>query len=63
MPMYFFRLKDSRGPPDEEGEELPDDAAALAFAKKIQREIHRRKAGKSLSVFVFNAKGDQITGE
>jgi len=61
MPMYFFRLKESDAPPDEEGEELADDATALTFAKKIEREVRRRKAGRLLNVIVFNANGEPIS--
>ena len=61
MPLYFFRLNDRAGPPDTEGEEFADDAGALAFARKIEREVRRRKAGRLLRVLVFNADGKQVT--
>jgi hypothetical protein len=60
MPRYFFNIVPGL-PIDQEGEELPDDAAAIEIARQTAREIgppaipHER-------VIVSNEKGD-VVGE
>ena len=61
MPRYFFNLVPGQ-PLDEEGEELPDDAAAMEAARQTVREMLRD--GPSTipdeRVVVSNEKGELV---
>ena len=61
MPRYFFNLAPGH-PIDEEGEQLPDDAAAIEAARQTAREMFRD--GPSTipdeRVVVSNKKGELV---
>jgi hypothetical protein len=57
MPRYHFALEGS--PPEDEGTELPDDAAAIEMAKNVSLDFGSRKKHRP-KVFVLNGAGKQI---
>lgn len=60
MPHYYFRVEPD-GPIDAEGEDLPDDAAAMRMAACVAHEIARNDSRWSLRrVAVYNEAGRLI---
>jgi hypothetical protein len=60
MPRYYFNFRGS-GANDLEGENFPDDAAAIAEAKIAARELRQgRKKGSLERIVVTNAQGETI---
>jgi len=50
MPRYYFAIEGS--PPEDEGTELPDDAAAFEMAENASLDFgYRRKHRPTISVF------------
>jgi hypothetical protein len=63
MPLYYFHLRGS-GANDLDGEQFPDDAAAISEAKQVARELRQgRKDGSTEYVVVTNEKGGTIHQE
>jgi hypothetical protein len=63
MPRYYFHLRGS-GAIDLDGEEFPDDEAAIAEAKQVARELTRGRTGGSQEyVVVTNDKAETIHEE
>jgi hypothetical protein len=56
MPLYFFALGDSSSPPDQDGEELPNDQDAFAFAETIADELGRNSTRPDVEVFDSTGK-------
>jgi hypothetical protein len=53
MPQYFFTIRaGDEGAPPERAAELKDDAAALAYACELVRELMRSFASPDLSALV-----------
>ena len=52
MPQYFFTVRASEGDPAERTAELNDNAAALAYACEIIRELMQSLAGTDRSLYV-----------
>jgi hypothetical protein len=62
MPRYFFFLESSTGTmPDEQGEELPDDAAAHKVALRIARELADWERVSNASVVVKTEDGRLVS--
>ena len=62
MPRYFFILESSGGTiPDEEGEELPDDAAAHKEALQVARELADWDRVSSANVVVKTEDGRLVS--
>ena len=62
MPRYFFILESSSGTiPDEEGEELPDDAAAHKEALQVARELADWDRVSSANVVVKTEDGRLVS--
>jgi hypothetical protein len=57
MPRYYFAIEGSS--PEEEGEELADDAAALAKAQIVEHELGRGSDNPP-RIVVFNERGVQV---
>jgi hypothetical protein len=61
MPWYYFSLENGDCVAAPEGEELPDDSAALQQAKLIARDFARNNtAPGGLRVVTRNDAGDEI---
>jgi hypothetical protein len=64
MPRYRFHLHGS-GAMDLDGEELPDDAAAITEAKLVARDLRqgRHSPSREERIVVTNEKGETIHEE
>ena len=63
MPRYYFHFRGS-GANDLDGQDLPNDAAAIAEAKIVARELRQGHDGNSLEyIVVTNEKGETIHEE
>ncbi len=64
MPRYYFHLHGS-GANDLDGEDFPDDAAAIAEAKQVARELAKAPDKRSSPghMVVTNEKGEMIHEE
>jgi hypothetical protein len=63
MPRYFLHFRGS-GANDLDGEDFADDAAAIAEAKLVARELGRNRKNKSAEhIVVTNEKGETIHEE
>lgn len=61
MPWYYFSLENGEPAASSEGDEFPDDQAALQYAKVIARDFARNEtAPGSLRVVVRNESGTEI---
>ena len=58
MPRYYFGLEGST--PEEDGELLEDDAAALKLARTVERELAQGNNNEPPRVIVFNDQGVQV---
>jgi hypothetical protein len=47
-------------PPEDEGVELPDDAAALAVARRAAKELAYNRDGPVPKIIIFNEAGEPI---
>ena len=57
MPRYYFAIEGA--PPEEEGEDLEDDAAAVAKARIVVQEL-ARGSDNPPRIVVFNERGVQV---
>jgi hypothetical protein len=63
MPRYYFHFRGS-GANDLDGEDFADDAAAIAEAKVVARELRQgRKKSSPEHIVVTNEKGETIHEE
>ena len=63
MPRYYFHMRGS-GASDQDGEDFPDDAAAIAEAKVVACELRQGRNGSSHEhIVVTNEKGETIHEE
>jgi hypothetical protein len=61
MTCYFFHIENGERLPDDEGEEFPDDQAALREAKLIAGDLSKNQISRAnLRVIVTNRKGEQV---
>ena len=63
MPLYHFDLVDFRTIVDEEGQELPDDAAAIDVAYAIARRLRIERPelrNQKFVILVTNEDGEEI---
>lgn len=58
MPRYLFSFEGT--PPEDEGVELPDQAAAQAMARRVAKEFAYNRDGPVPKIMVFNAAGEPI---
>jgi hypothetical protein len=59
MPLYYFGFDKAGQPPEQDGEDLPNDAEALNFAELIADELGRNASHRP-QIDVFNAEGKRI---
>ena len=59
---YFFHMEDGKCIRDENGQDFPDDAAAMLEATKVARELSKQriKGVHEWHVVVTNAEGRRI---
>jgi len=63
MPRYYFHFRGS-GANDQDGEDFPDDSAAIAEAKVVAGELQRgRNSNSHEHIVVTNEKGETIHEE
>jgi hypothetical protein len=55
MPRYYFAIEGS--PPEDEGTELPDDAAAFEMAENESLDFGYRRRKHRPTILVFNEAG------
>ncbi len=63
VPLYHFDLVDSRTIADTDGQELPDDAAAIDVADAIARRLRLERPelrSQKFAILVTNEDGDEI---
>ena len=61
MPYYFFHLENGERLTDDEGEEFPDDRAALREAELIAGDLSKNQISRTnLKAIVTNRKGEQV---
>jgi hypothetical protein len=61
MPRYLFHIENGERVTSDEGEEFPDDQAALREAELIAGDLSKNKTGPTnLRVIVTNREGHQV---
>ena len=60
MPLYYFGLDKIAPPPEQDGEDLPDDQEARRVANVIAEELNRNNGTQRVEVVVFDATGKPI---
>ena len=61
MPCYFFHIENGERLTDDEGEEFPDDPAALREAELIAGDLSKNQISPTnLKVIVTDRKGEQV---